>query len=214
MLAGMGLWQKRSGRVPAPPGTAGRRGGWRGWRGAGLATVALLVTPLPGDAATNPADAASVRWASIMEGHLVRQAELAELTVELSADPAVRGVAEASAIELREAQAELAAWLGHRHGLVDPAESEARVGRLRWSCSLSPVPTDDDALLRQAEPDRLGHEFAEVQLGRAVEGRRLAADPPPSMAGWARRVQEVERTVLHALVPLLPPTDQGLAAAA
>lgn len=81
-----------------------------------------------------------------------------------------------------------------------------------FACSIGVRRSDAAALAATSEAD-LTEEFASIELGLLVEGRQLAAALPPD-DGLRLAVDAAQRQALHALVPLLIPTDRAFAASA
>ncbi|GAC1593104.1 MAG: hypothetical protein NVS3B21_13730 [Acidimicrobiales bacterium] len=97
---------------------------------------------------------------------------------------------------------------------------DARVGtgaprpgeRTHFACSIGIRRSDAAALSATPDAD-LGEEFASIELGLVIEGRQLAAALAPN-DGLRLAVDAAQRQALHALVPLLIPTDRAFAASA
>ena len=97
---------------------------------------------------------------------------------------------------------------------------DARVGtgaprpgeRTHFACSIGIRRSDAAALAATPEAD-LGEEFASIELGLLIEGRQLATALAPD-DGLRLAVDAAQRQALHALVPLLIPTDRAFAASA
>ena len=68
----------------------------------------------------------------------------------------------------------------------------------------------DAAALTAAAPSALGHELGDVELTLLLEGRQLAAQVGDRSLGAA--AGQSQRDALHALAPLLIPTDRAFAA--
>lgn len=84
--------------------------------------------------------------------------------------------------------------------------------RTHFACSIGVRRSDATALTATSDAD-LSEEFASIQLGLLVEGRQLAVALAAD-DGLRLAVDAAQREALHALVPLLIPTDRAFAASA
>jgi len=80
---------------------------------------------------------------------------------------------------------------------------------LLYVCSIHAAESDA-AALTAAAPSALGHELGDVELTLLLEGRQLAAQVGDRSLGAA--AGQSQRDALHALAPLLIPTDRAFAA--
>ncbi|GAC1529588.1 MAG: hypothetical protein NVS3B12_03070 [Acidimicrobiales bacterium] len=194
-----------------------------------LVTVAALglssALALPASGAERPGESgASISQgatAGVFHRHLAYEAELAA-SVLSRLGPSDAGAARQLLAITRLPLQGLARRMAADHQSEASARRawEASVGtgaprpgeRSHFACSIG-IRRSDAAALAATPAAELGGQFASIELGLMVEGRQLAAALPPDDE-LRLAVDAAQRQALHALAPLLIPTDQAFAASA
>ncbi|GAC1314645.1 MAG: hypothetical protein NVSMB16_11390 [Acidimicrobiales bacterium] len=205
---------------------------WRAlrFRSSRLVTIMVLVVGcalvLPASGAERSGGAAGVTipraaTAGVLHRHLAYEAELAMIVLP-RLGPSDAGAARELMVVARLPLQGLARRMAADHQSEASARQtwDANVGtgaprpgeRSHFACSIGVRHSDAAALAATPAAD-LGEQFASIELGLMVEGRRLAAAFPPD-DGLRLAVDAAQRRALHALVPLLIPTDRAFAASA
>lgn len=189
--------------------------------------VMVLVVGLVGDGAaradTGPrADAipAAVTL-GVLRQHLAYEAELLDGAMprltpgDASAARAARDVLMGPDrdLELRMARAHVSVRGARAEWDAKIGTGAPRPGELtHFVCSIG-LRRSDAQDLAATPGDSLAEELASIELGLMVEGRQLASTLAPSDPARGM-VDRSQREALHALVPLLIPTDREFAASA
>jgi hypothetical protein len=185
---------------------------------AALATACVLSGVALATAGWAPRSADGVTALAVLHEHVDYEGQLLSEFMGRLSRPDDRGAGQVleltSALDDRLAQGlRQRGYSGTRAHAVwqrvvgDGAPPPGRV--LLYVCSIHAAETDTAALIA-APPAALGHELANIELTLLLEGRQLATQLGDRSLGAA--AAQSQRDALHALAPLLIPTDRAFAA--